>query len=186
MPGKVRIISGKWRSRKLDVIEAEDLRPTPDRVRETLFNWLQPYIEGAYCLDLYAGSGILGFEALSRGAAAVTLVDNNNAVVKNLALQAAKLEASGLEITCAEASQWLKSCPRQYDIIFLDPPYSKNQLGHIIGQLLNCACLHQGTLLYAESDQDFSYDDDRLRVLKSSKAGAVHFKLYEYSEKQTL
>lgn len=185
MPGKIRIISGKWRSRKLDVIEAADLRPTPDRVRETLFNWLQPYIEGANCLDLYAGSGILGFEALSRGAATVTLVDNNNAVVKNLTVQAARLEAAGLEIICADATQWLKSCRRQFDIIFLDPPFSRNQLGHIIGQLLNCACLHTGTLLYVESDHDFNCDDGRLQVLKSGKAGAVHFSLYEYAERQT-
>ena len=185
MPGKIRIISGKWRSRKLDVIEAPDLRPTPDRIRETLFNWLQPYIEGAHCLDLFAGSGILGFEALSRGAASATLIDSNNSVVKNLALQASKLQASGMEVICADASHWLKSSHKQYDIVFLDPPFSKNQLGQIIGQLLNCVCLHPGTLLYTESDDDFSYDDDRLQLMKSGKAGAVHFKLYEYVERQT-
>jgi 16S rRNA (guanine966-N2)-methyltransferase len=186
MPGRVRVIGGKWRSRKLDVIEAEDLRPTPDRVRETLFNWLQPYIEGASCLDVYAGSGSLAFEALSRGAASVTMLDNNAAVVKNLQNQARKLDAPGFEIVCTDASRWLQGCTRHFDIVFLDPPFSKNQLGQIIGQLLNCACLHPGTLLYVESDQDFSQDDGRLTMLKSGKAGIVHYKLYQYTERQTL
>jgi len=186
MPGKIRIIGGKWRSRKLDVIEAADLRPTPDRVRETLFNWLQPYIEGASCLDLFAGSGILGFEALSRGAASVTMVDNNMTVVKNLQTQATRLEATGLEIICADAARWLQPGLRAYDIVFLDPPFSRNLSGQIIGQLLNCDCLHPGTLVYVESDQDISLDDDRLQILKSGKAGMVHFSLYTYAERQTL
>lgn len=185
MPGKIRIIGGNWRSRKLDVVEAEGLRPTPDRVRETLFNWLQPYIEGAACLDLYAGSGGLGFEALSRGAAAVTMIDQNSAVVKNLKLQAAKLGAGRLEIICADAAQWLKTCSRQYDIIFLDPPYSQNRLGQITGQLLNCVCLRPGTLLYVESDAAIDCNDDRLQLRKTGKAGSVHFGLYEYTERQT-
>lgn len=186
MPGKIRIIGGNWRSRKLDVIEATDLRPTPDRVRETLFNWLQPYIQGATCLDLYAGSGILGFEALSRGAAMATLIDNNPSVVKNLTLQAQKLEARTAEIICADAMRWLQGCQHQYDIIFLDPPYAKNQSGHIIGQLLNCTCLHPGTLIYAEADQDFTFDDERLHLLKSGKAGVVHYRLFEYAGRQTV
>ncbi len=186
MPGKIRIIGGNWRSRKLDVIKADDLRPTPDRVRETLFNWLQPYLEGARCLDLYAGSGILGFEALSRGAVAVTMVDKSNPVVKNLRLQADKLAATGAEIVCADAMRWVQSCSRQFDIIFLDPPFSQNQLGLIISQLLNCGCLHAGTLLYAESDQEFSHDDARLQMFKTGKAGVVQFRLYKYVESQTL
>jgi 16S rRNA (guanine966-N2)-methyltransferase len=186
MPGKIRIIGGTWRSRKLDVIDAVDLRPTPDRVRETLFNWLHPYIEGAHCLDLYAGTGSLGFEALSRGAATVVMLDSSSAVVKNLKVQATKLAASGAEIHCTDTMQWLSGCTRQFDIIFLDPPFSRNQWGQIISQLLNCGCLHTGTLLYVESDQDFSHDDVRLQLLKSGKAGIVHFSLYEYVERQTL
>jgi 16S rRNA (guanine966-N2)-methyltransferase len=186
MPGKIRVIGGKWRSRKLDVIEATDLRPTPDRVRETLFNWLQPYIEGASCLDLFAGSGVLGFEALSRGAGNVTMVDNNMTVVNNLKSQAAKLEATGLEIIFADAARWLKPGLPPYDIVFLDPPFSQNLSGQIIGQLLNCGCLHPGTLVYVESDQDINLDDDRLQILKSGKAGVVHFRLYTYAERQIL
>lgn len=185
MPGRIRIIGGTWRSRKLDVVDAVDLRPTPDRVRETLFNWLQPYIEGAQCLDLYAGSGILGFEALSRGAATVVMVDNNAAVVKNLRTQAEKLAANGAEIHCTDTMQWLSSCTRRFDIIFLDPPFSRNQWGQIIGQLLNCGGLHAGTLLYVEADQDFSYEDVRLQLLKSGKAGIVQFRLYKCIERQT-
>jgi len=181
--GKVRIIAGKWRSRKLDVIDAADLRPTPDRVRETLFNWLSAYIEGATCLDLFAGSGILGFESLSRGAATVTMVDTNPAVVKLLQTQATKLGADGADILCADALGWLKANSRQFDIVYLDPPFSKKQLGNVMAQLLNCGTLHQGSLVYIESDGEFTDEDPRLRVLKQSKAGVVHFKLFEYSER---
>lgn len=185
MPGRIRIIGGNWRSRKLDVIEAADLRPTPDRVRETLFNWLQPYIEGASCLDLYAGSGSLGFEALSRGAASVTMIERDRTVFKNLESQAAKLGAVGIEIVCADASSWMRTCRPQYDIIFLDPPYSQNRSGQITGQLLDCRCLRAGTLLYTESDERLTYNDDRMQPRKSGKAGSVHFGLYEYTERQT-
>jgi len=182
-PGKVRIIAGKWRSRKLEVIAAEDLRPTPDRVRETLFNWLSAYIEGATCLDLFAGSGILGFESLSRGAAAVTMLDSNPAVVKMLQTQVTKLGADGADILRADALVWLKTNSRQFDIVFLDPPFSKKQLGNVVVQLLNCGTLHHGSLLYIESDEEFTYEDPRLQVLKQGKAGAVHFMLFDYSER---
>ena len=114
-PGKVRIIGGKWRSRKLDVVEARDLRPTPDRVRETLFNWLQPWIDGATCLDLYAGTGSLGFEALSRGAAAVTMVDSNRTVTDALHRQALRLDAGGLRIVQEDAARFLASRPGSGD-----------------------------------------------------------------------
>lgn len=181
--GKVRIIAGKWRSRKIDVIDVTDLRPTPDRVRETLFNWLSPYIEGASCLDLFAGSGILGFEALSRGAASVTMVDSSLAVVKALQVQAIKLVADGTEIVCADALTWLGTNTKQFDIIFLDPPFSKKLLGNVISQLLHYAPLHSGTLLYTESDEDFINEDPRLRHLKQGKASMIHFNLFEYSER---
>ena len=185
LPGKIRIIGGKWRSRKLEVIDTEDLRPTPDRVRETLFNWLRPCIEGAVCLDLYAGTGALGFEALSRGAAEVSMVDRNPVVVRALELQAEKLGAQGLDIICADSMEWLKNCRKKYDIVFLDPPFSKMLLGKLVDQLLNCDALHRGSLLYVETDHDFKYDDTRLHVIKTGKAGVVQFMLFEHTERQT-
>lgn len=185
MPGRIRIIGGTWRSRKLDVVDAAGLRPTPDRVRETLFNWLQPYIEGAVCLDLYAGSGSLGFEALSRGAAAVTMVELNPAVVKNLRQQADRLGADQLEIVCANAESWLPTCRHSFDIVFIDPPYAEILPGQIIGQLLNCGCLRDGALLYAESDHEIGFEDARLQRRKTARAGSVHFVLYQYTERQT-
>lgn len=185
MPGRIRIIGGTWRSRRLDVIDAPGLRPTPDRVRETLFNWLQPLIEGARCLDLYAGSGSLGFEALSRGAAAVTMVEQNPALATNLKAGAAKLGATGLTIVCADALTWAAKCEQTFDIVFLDPPYAQNGSGQITGQLLNCPCLHKGTLLYIESDQPIESGDERLQVRKSGRAGSVHFGLYEYTGNHT-
>lgn len=180
-PGKVRIIAGKWRRRKLDVIDAPDLRPTPDRVRETLFNWLAPHIEGARCLDLYAGTGILGFEALSRGAASAMLVDSNPAVVKALALQAEKIGADGATAVCMDAGQWLKQNQEQFDIVFLDPPYSNGELTTIVAGLLDSGMLRRGSLLYVEADEEFSTDDPRLSGLRSARAGVVKFRLFEYS-----
>ncbi|MEX2353659.1 MAG: 16S rRNA (guanine(966)-N(2))-methyltransferase RsmD [Gammaproteobacteria bacterium] len=181
VPGKVRIIAGEWRRRKLDVVDATGLRPTPDRVRETLFNWLAPHIEGAHCLDLYAGTGILGFESLSRGAATATLVDSNPAVVKMLETQAKKLETDSAEIICTDARQWMKHNRKQFDIVFLDPPYSKNELAGIVAGLLESGMLRRGALLYIESDGEFSTDDPRLSCLKSGQAGVVNFRLFEYS-----
>src|SRR3990167_10879071 len=94
--GSVRIIAGQWRGRRLSVPDNKDLRPTPDRVRETLFNWLAPHIQGAHCLDMFAGSGVLGFEAISRGAASVTLVDQSLDVVATLQKQALALQAENV------------------------------------------------------------------------------------------
>ena len=169
MPGRIRIIGGTWRSRKLDVVDAVDLRPTPDRVRETLFNWLQPYIEGAQCLDLYAGSGILGFEALSRGAATVVMIDNNAAVVKNLRTQAEKLAANGAEIASVDAFQIY----RGLDIgTGKATQEEQKKVRHHLIDLV-------------EADQDFSYEDVRLQLLKSGKAGIVQFRLYKCIERQT-
>jgi len=184
-PGNVRIIAGKWRSRRLEVTEAADLRPTPDRVRETLFNWLAPYIEGAICLDLFAGTGILGFESLSRGATTATMVDSNPVVVKALKSQAATLGAEGAEIICVDGLSWLATNAKQFDIVFLDPPYSRKQLGNVVIQLLNCGAVHHDSLIYTESDQDFTEADQRLQVLKQGKAGTIHFKLFEYSGRKT-
>ena len=184
VPGKIRIISGKWRQRKLDVADIEGLRPTPDRVRETLFNWLQPNIAGARCLDLFAGTGSLGFEALSRGACNVVMVEQNQSLVTRLEGHANVLEATGAEIICMDVSTWLSNDQDPFDIIFLDPPYSSKQTGNIINQLLHCGCLKQGSLIYAESDHEIENYEPGLKILKSGKAGNVRFQLINYNKEE--
>lgn len=125
---KVRIIGGEWRSRVLSFPDAEGLRPTSDRVRETVFNWLGQTLEGKSCLDLFAGSGALGFEALSRYAKHVTLVEKNPRVHAALKENAARLGAQEFEPVCADGLQWLKQDGRVYDVIFLDPPFAADLL----------------------------------------------------------
>lgn len=123
-PGQIRIIGGRFRSRRLSVPTAEGLRPTPDRVRETLFNWLAPRIEGARCLDLFAGTGALCLEALSRGAARVVMVERSPAVAEQLRQNVSRLGAEGAEVRCADALAFLAGRPEAFDIVFLDPPFA--------------------------------------------------------------
>jgi 16S rRNA (guanine966-N2)-methyltransferase len=125
---QVRIVGGCWRGRKLAFADLPGLRPTPDRVRETLFNWLAPVIEGSRCLDLFAGSGALGFEAASRGAAEVVLVEREPVAVKTLREQAQALKAEQLRIVQADALQYLQGAPRAFDIVLLDPPFGQELL----------------------------------------------------------
>lgn len=122
---QVRIIAGQWRGRRIHFPNVEQLRPTPDKIRETLFNWLHPVIAGAHCLDCYAGSGILGFEALSRGAASVVSFDSNRKTAAVLQGNAEKLQANHFQVICAK---FPKQCPdtlfeRPFDIVFIDPPF---------------------------------------------------------------
>lgn len=123
-PGFVRIIGGTWRSRRLPVLVAPGLRPTPDRVRETLFNWLAPFLPGSRCLDLYAGTGALCFEALSRGAAQAVMVERDEPAARMLTDNLARLKAQGAEVVRAEALTFLAGAPRPFDIIFIDPPFA--------------------------------------------------------------
>lgn len=178
-PGFVRIIAGKWRGRRLQVPTLTDLRPTPDRVRETLFNWLMQQINGARCLDLFAGSGVLGFEALSRGAAYVEMVDQSAMVIALLQKELLSFEADNAVAYQARVPQQLKSPAQPFDIVFLDPPYQSDLL-------LTC-CLHletQGFLsknayIYLEAKDDIKDNDlpQNWRLVKSKKAGQVHYHL---------
>ena len=123
--GRVRIIAGRWRGSKLDVADRPGLRPTSDRVRETLFNWLQPHLPGATCLDLFAGSGALGFEAASRGAAASVLIERDATLAQQLRETARRLGGDQVEVVQADAMAWLAAPPRQrFDIAFVDPPFA--------------------------------------------------------------
>lgn len=124
-PGKVRIIAGQWRGSRLDVPALPGLRPSSDRVRETVFNWLQGEIAGARCLDLFAGSGALGFEAASRGAAQVCLIEQADAALTTLRDAARRLDARQVEIIRADALAWLaRTADRQFDLVFIDPPFA--------------------------------------------------------------
>src|SRR5512134_266606 len=124
--GRVRIVGGRWRSRLLEVPARPDLRPTPDRVRETLFNWLGQRLDGCACLDLFAGSGALGFEAASRGAARVVMVESDRVALAALRESRARLEAAEVEIVRGDAQAWIARARESFDVVFLDPPFRQN------------------------------------------------------------
>lgn len=150
-PGKLRIIGGRWRGRRLSVPEAEGLRPTPDRVRETLFNWLQPYLAGAGCLDLFAGTGALCLEALSRGAGRVVMVEKAAPVVERLRQHVAMLGAENAEVTQADAVEYLRQAPQAFDIIFLDPPFRSDLIARCAELVEARGWSKSGGLIYIES-----------------------------------
>lgn len=148
--GQIRIVAGNWRGRKIPVVEADGLRPTGDRVRETLFNWLQLAIPGSRCLDLYAGTGALGLEAASRGAASVTLVEASPQVASQLRQTLTELDAgSKVELHSATAEQYLATNPGLFDVVFVDPPFDLQVHRRILGALTP-ACLAPRALLYVE------------------------------------
>lgn len=135
-PGKVRIISGSWRNSRLDVADLPGLRPTPERVRETLFNWLQPRLPGARCLDLFAGTGVLGFEAASRGAGSVVLVERDPSLVRRLNEAKSRLRADVVEVIQADALSWLQAAHPPFDIVFIDPPFAQGLWQQVLPALL--------------------------------------------------
>jgi 16S rRNA (guanine966-N2)-methyltransferase len=150
-PGRtLRIIGGTWRGRKIQFPPVEAIRPTPDRVRETVFNWLQQDVAGARCLDLYAGSGALGLEALSRGAADVVFVDADQAVCRHLSQTLAQLGCDRGQVVCSEASGYLAGVPRPFDIVFLDPPFAGRALEDACRRLDDRGWLRMGGLAYLE------------------------------------
>ncbi len=157
LTNKVRIIGGHWRSRQVQVIDQQGLRPTTDRVRETLFNWLNPYLNGSRCLDLFAGSGVLGFEAASRGASFVQLVEHNQKAYLNLQSNLKTLQPgpinSQIEITRAEAIYWLGSHEiSDFDVIFLDPPFDDvNLLQNSLKTIGNHQFQTKTPIIYVES-----------------------------------
>ena len=148
--GKVRIIAGRWRGRRLDVVAHQALRPTSDRIRETLFNWLGTDTRDARCLDLFAGTGALGFEAASRGASEVVLVESDRDVVAQLERQCQRFEADQVTVARAEAQQWLQRSPSPFDIVFLDPPFGAEHLRDSIEALETGAWLKPCAWVYLE------------------------------------
>lgn len=183
----LRIVGGKWRSRRLRFVDAEGLRPTPDRVRETLFNWLQFEIPGAHCLDAFAGSGALGFEALSRGAASVVMVERQRPQYQALQQAATELGTEDACLLCGDAGALLSSPGdwrplNGFDVVFLDPPYNKGLVASTVSTLLRANLLHPGSLLYIESELDWaslSLPED-IQVIRTTRAGLVHAFLARY------
>lgn len=179
---EVRIIGGRWRGRKLRFPDSDGLRPTGDRIRETLFNWLAPWLPGARCLDLFAGSGALGFEALSRGAAQVVMLEKSPMVVASLKAAAATLEADdALQIIAADTRRWLKHPAHQkFDIIFLDPPFATDYYQQLLTLLRNGGWLADDALLYLESDRPLALLDGSgtWEPLREKRAGVVYHGLY--------
>ncbi|UCC56771.1 MAG: 16S rRNA (guanine(966)-N(2))-methyltransferase RsmD [Gammaproteobacteria bacterium] len=171
---QLRLIAGTWRGRKLPFAPVHGLRPTPDRVRETLFNWLSPVIRGSHCLDLFAGSGALGFEAASRGAASVTLVDNHAEVVRCLWQQIDLLGAPQVRVVQADSSLYLSGQSRSMDIVFLDPPYRENLLPGCIEQLESGGWLAEEAWVYIEAGQDAELElPGNWEMFRSTSAGQV-------------
>jgi 16S rRNA (guanine966-N2)-methyltransferase len=184
-PGQIRIIGGQWRGRRLPVLHAEGLRPTPDRVRETVFNWLAPYLPGARCLDLFAGTGALCLEALSRGAAAAVLVERSTALADHLRSLVQTLSANATVIT-ADAVDYLARFAHRaptreetFDIVFIDPPFASDLIEHCSALVASHGVLRPGGLAYIEAPSRMK----RLplppgwELLRTQRAGQVGYHL---------
>lgn len=156
----------------------ETLRPTPDRVRETLFNWLQPVINGSNCLDLYAGTGALGFEAISRGAASVVLVEQNPLAAEQLQKNIETLGATGICLERSDALQWLQHVRQKFDLVFLDPPFGQGLIEKSCALLQENECLRPGALIYVEAEQDIQIPPG-FTIKKQGIAGQVNYMLLE-------
>jgi 16S rRNA (guanine966-N2)-methyltransferase len=185
--GSIRIIAGKHRGRKLPVLMAEGLRPTTDRVKETVFNWLMPYIKDAKCLDCFAGSGSLSFEAMSRGAQQVTLLELNKAAVNQLKANKKLLKAENIKIDQVNTLEYLKNSIEVYDLIFLDPPFRK-KLVEQCAVLLNSGWLTENALIYVEMEANYISQQlpNNWNLLKEKIAGQVSYQLYQYQGKHKL
>jgi len=173
--GKVRIIGGEYRGRRIAVPARPGLRPTPDRVRETLFNWLGQRLDGLTCLDLFAGSGALGFEAASRGAARVVMVEQDRSVFLSLKETKDVMGAAQVELVLSDAFEYLKRTTECFDVVFLDPPFGQNALPGALERL--AGHLAPAARVYVESER--AIEADAWRELKRARAGQVSYQLLE-------
>lgn len=179
---QVRIIGGKWRGRKITFPEQDMLRPTHDRIRETLFNWLADYLPGANCLDLFAGSGAIGFEAVSRGATTAVLVDYDENVIKHLQRNKKNLHAENVEVIRAAALEDRLELPvDQFDIVFLDPPFYHNMLQPSCQWLAEHHYVKSGSVVYLESEINYErlVLPDNWEVIKNKRTATVIYSLAE-------
>ena len=181
LPHAVRIIGGQWKRSKLPVLDAPGLRPTPDRVRETVFNWLGQDLTGWRCLDAFAGSGALGFEAASRNAAQVVLLERDRVLAQGLKQNQRRLGAASLRVENVDAMAWLAACaPGALELIFLDPPFDAGLAWPALE--LAARALAANGVVYVESGEPFdvnTHDALGWRLLRSARAGKVHFALLQ-------
>jgi 16S rRNA (guanine966-N2)-methyltransferase len=177
---RIRIIGGDWRSRQLQFPAAPDLRPTPDRVRETLFNWWQYTIIGKRCLDLFAGSGALGFEALSRGASIVVALETDSSVVSSLRSNAKLLGTDKLVVGQHDALQWLSQpATQQFDYVLVDPPFAANLHARCCELLQQNGWLAPGAQIYLEAGNDLGELTlpSKWQLIRQKRAGDVYYGL---------
>lgn len=199
MPSKnnLRIIGGRWRSRRIQFVDSPKIRPTPDRVRETLFNWLINDIDEAACLDLFAGSGALGFEAISRGASEAVLVEEDGRIASMLSEQKEQFNAETIEIKNQSALTYLQHVNRQFDIVFLDPPFDSDLLDKVIPLIIKQQLISDNGMLYVESPAVLKGDNSQntrsgilakrwpelllktLSCVREKVTGEVHYALYK-------
>jgi 16S rRNA (guanine966-N2)-methyltransferase len=180
--GSIRIIAGKYRGRKLPVLDAEGLRPTTDRVKETVFNWLMPYLNKANCLDCFAGSGGLGVEALSRGAQQVTFLELNKQAAQQLKANLNTLKENNAKVITTNSLTYLKEVTQQFDLVFIDPPFRQNLALKTINKLNN-GWLSKNALIYVEVESEIQLHDlpNHWQLLKEKIAGQVAYRLYQSS-----
>ena len=180
---QLRIIGGRWRGRKLAVPEIDGLRPTPDRIRETLFNWLMMDCPGARVLDCFAGSGALGLEALSREANHLTMIENNPLAWSNLERQVKHLQADQVTLLAGNAIDLIADIKGQFDLVFIDPPYALAPLREqVLASLITHRKLVDGAKIYLEwpLGEQFELGHSSLFWLKQKKAGRVNYAIAEW------
>ncbi len=184
--GSFRVIGGQWRSRRLNFPALEGLRPTTDRVKETVFNWLMPYLPNAQVLDLFAGSGALGIEALSRGARGLTALEKSTQAATSLQENFALLGTSPerVRLECADALAWLKTdleLQKPFDLVFLDPPFRKDLLAETLALLEASQLLAEGAVIYLEQEKEGRAPvcPKDWVLLKEKVAGQVSYQLYQ-------
>ncbi|MBZ9611246.1 16S rRNA (guanine(966)-N(2))-methyltransferase RsmD [Rheinheimera maricola] len=181
-PGEVRVISGKWRGRKLAVLDAAGLRPTTDRVKETLFNWLMHDISGAIVLDCFAGSGSLAIEALSRFAAKATLVERDTVVARHLQQNLQKLQCDNAQVVNQDCLSWLSGhATQQFSVVFIDPPFRQGLALDCCQALEQQQWLTQDALVYLETEKELLLTavPANWRLIKEKIAGQLAYRLYQ-------
>lgn len=184
--GQIRIIGGQWRGRKLPVPNSRGLRPTTDRVRETLFNWLAPVIQGARCLDCFAGSGALGLEALSRYAGSATLLEYERPVAQQLEKNLALLQGKGTVLNI-NTLNWLAGSGEPFDVVFLDPPFRKGLLAETVALLEQQGWLADEAWIYIEAEAESAAADvpTNWQLHREKVAGQVSYRLYIRLQEKT-